>query len=165
MPLIHVSMRTGRSAATRDAICDSIHRALHETFDVPDDNEFIAITEHEAANFRYSESYLGIERSDDLVMIQVTANDTRTLAPGEATRPTIEMLVRHVTCELYSAMNYPGNSAVWARLVEENFVTVIQLRLDVTDSGSFSPNLSFVHPLSAPVGSRSPTTSPTRGTR
>ena len=84
MPLIHVSMRTGRSAATRSAICQSIHRALHDTFDVPDDNEFIAITEHEAANFRYSESYLGIERSDDIVMIQVTANDTRTSAQKKA---------------------------------------------------------------------------------
>lgn len=84
MPLIHVSMRTGRSAATRDAICASIHRALHETFDVPDDNEFIAITEHEATNFRYSESYLGIERSDDIVMIQITANATRTQAQKTA---------------------------------------------------------------------------------
>ena len=94
MPLVHVSMRTGRSAATRDAICDSIHRAMHETFDVPDDNEFIAITEHEAANYRYSESYLGIERSDDVVMIQITANDTRTLAQKKALfRRTAELLV------------------------------------------------------------------------
>lgn len=94
MPLIHVSMRTGRSAATRDAICDSIHRAMHETFDVPDDNEFIAITEHEAANYRYSESYLGIERSDDIVMIQITANDTRTLAQKKALfQRTAELLV------------------------------------------------------------------------
>ena len=94
MPLIHVSMRTGRSAATRDAICDSIHRALHETFDVPEDNEFIAITEHEAANYRYSESYLGIERSDDVIMIQITANDTRTLAQKKALfQRTADLLV------------------------------------------------------------------------
>lgn len=94
MPLTHVSMRTGRSAATRDAICDSVHRAMHETFDVPDDNTFIAITEHDAANFRYSESYLGIERSDDIVMIQVTANDTRTLAQKQALfRRMAELLV------------------------------------------------------------------------
>ena len=94
MPLIHISMRTGRSAATRDAICDSVHRAMHETFDVPDDNEFIAITEHEAANFRYSESYLGIERSDDVVMIQITANDTRTLAQKKALfQRTADLLV------------------------------------------------------------------------
>ena len=94
MPLIHVSMRTGRSAATRDAICNSIHHALHETFDVPDDNEFIAITEHDAANFRYSQGYLGIERSDDIVMIQITANDTRTPAQKKALfRRTADLLV------------------------------------------------------------------------
>jgi len=94
MPLIHVSMRTGRSAATRAAICDSIHRALHDTFDVPDDNEFIAITEHECTNFRYSASYLGIERSDDIVMIQITANATRTVAQKKALfRRTADLLV------------------------------------------------------------------------
>ena len=94
MPLVHVSMRTGRPPATRDAICDSIHRALHETFDVPEDNEFIAITEHEAANYRYSESYLGIERSDDVIMIQITANDTRTLAQKKALfQRTADLLV------------------------------------------------------------------------
>ena len=94
MPLVHVSMRTGRPAATRDAICDSIHRALHETFDVPEDNEFIAITEHEAANYRYSESYLGIGRSDDAIMIQITANDTRTLAQKKALfQRTADLLV------------------------------------------------------------------------
>ena len=94
MPLIHVSMRSGRSAATRGAICDSLHRALHETFDVPDDNEFIAITEHDAANFRYSQTYLGIERSDDIVMIQITANDTRTPEQKKALfRRTTDLLV------------------------------------------------------------------------
>ena len=47
---------------------------------MPHDNEFIAITEHDAANFRYSQTYLGIERSDDLVMIQLTVSNTRSLA-------------------------------------------------------------------------------------
>ena len=52
--------------------------------DVPEDNEFLAITEHDAANFRFSASYLGIARSDDVVLIQMTANNTRTLAQKKA---------------------------------------------------------------------------------
>ena len=84
MPLTYISLRAGRSEACRRAICDSVHRAMHETYDVPDDNEFIVINEHDAANFRYSTSYLVIERSDDLVMIQIAANNTRTLAQKKA---------------------------------------------------------------------------------
>ena len=84
MPLTHISLRSGRSEASKQAIFDSVHRAMHETFDVPDDNEFMAITEHDAASLRYSASYLGIERSDDVVLIQVTANDTRTLEQKKA---------------------------------------------------------------------------------
>jgi phenylpyruvate tautomerase PptA (4-oxalocrotonate tautomerase family) len=57
---------------------------MHETFDVPHDNEFMTLTEHEAANFRYDPSYLGVSRTDDLVFIQITANDTRTLEQKKA---------------------------------------------------------------------------------
>ncbi len=79
MPLIHVSLQTGKSNAYRQAILDGVHRALRETFDVPEGDEFMAITEHEAANFRYGVSYLGVARSEDVVFIQITANNTRTL--------------------------------------------------------------------------------------
>jgi len=84
MPLTLISLRAGKPEAYRAAIFDSLHRAMHETFDVPDDNQFAAITEHDAANFRYSTSYLGIPRSDDVVLIRITANDTRTVEQKKA---------------------------------------------------------------------------------
>ena len=40
--------------------------------------EIRTITEHQAADFRYGATYLGINRTDDIVMIQITANNTRT---------------------------------------------------------------------------------------
>lgn len=78
MPLTHISMLRGKPDTYRQAIFDSLCRALHETFDVPEDNQFMVIHEHDAAGFRYGTSYLGINRSDDLVFIQITANNTRT---------------------------------------------------------------------------------------
>lgn len=77
MPLIHISLRTGKPAAYRQAIFDSIYRALRETLDVPEDDQFMTITEHEAANFRYGGAY-GVVRSEDLVYIQITVFSTRT---------------------------------------------------------------------------------------
>lgn len=79
MPLTHISMRAGKPKAYRQAIFDSLHRAMRETFNVPEDNQFITINEHDAANFRYGASYLGISRSDDLLYIQISAANTRTV--------------------------------------------------------------------------------------
>lgn len=77
MPLTRISMRAGKPQAYRQAIFDGLYLAMRETFDVPEDDQFMTINEHEAGNFRYSAGYLGIARSDDLVLIQITANDTR----------------------------------------------------------------------------------------
>ena len=79
MPLVHISMQEGKSNAYRQAIFNSIAEALHGTFDVPNDNHFMTLTEHSTENFRYSASYLGIDRSDDLVFIQISAMDTRSV--------------------------------------------------------------------------------------
>lgn len=84
MPLIHISLRAGKPEAYRQAIFDSLYLAMRETFNVPEDDQFMTIREHDAANFRYGASYLGIARSDDLVFIQITANNTRTVEQKKA---------------------------------------------------------------------------------
>ena len=77
MPLIHISMRAGKPEAYRKAILDGIYRAMREALEVPKDDQFMTITEHDAANFRYGNAF-GVKRSDDLVYIQITVFDTRT---------------------------------------------------------------------------------------
>lgn len=84
MPLVHVSMRAGKSEAYRQAILDGLYRAMRETFNVPEDDQFMTIREHDAANFRYGASYLGIARSDDLLLIQIGAMNTRTVEQKKA---------------------------------------------------------------------------------
>jgi phenylpyruvate tautomerase PptA (4-oxalocrotonate tautomerase family) len=84
MPLTRVSLRRGKPAAHRKAILDGIYRAMREVFEVPEEDRFMTITEHDAPDFSYSANYLGIHRSDDLVMIQITANNTRPLAQKRA---------------------------------------------------------------------------------
>lgn len=84
MPLLHISLRAGKPPAYRQAIFDGLYRAMRETFNVPEDDQFMTITEHDAANFRYGATYLGVARSDDLVFIQITANNTRTVDQKKA---------------------------------------------------------------------------------
>ncbi|CAM4103488.1 Tautomerase family protein [Bordetella tumbae] len=84
MPFVHVSLRTGKPEAYRQAIFNNVYRALRETFNVPEDDQFMILTEHEAANFRYSPSYMNVARSDDLVYIQMTVSNTRDLDQKKA---------------------------------------------------------------------------------
>jgi phenylpyruvate tautomerase PptA (4-oxalocrotonate tautomerase family) len=84
MPLARVSLRRGKPPAYRRAILDNIYEALRETYDVPEDDRFMLVTEHDAGDFLYGARYLGIERSDDLVIIQLTVSNTRTVDQKKA---------------------------------------------------------------------------------
>ena len=84
MPLVNIAMRAGKPEAYRQAIFDNLYRAMRDTFNVPEDDQFMTITEHDAANFRYSPTYFDVARSDDLVFIQITCNNTRGLEQKKA---------------------------------------------------------------------------------
>ncbi|MGJ4917692.1 tautomerase family protein [Bradyrhizobium oligotrophicum] len=77
MPLLHISLRAGKPEAYRQAIFDSLYQAMREALDVPLDDQFMTITEHDPSNFRHGNAF-GVNRSDDLVYIQITVFNTRT---------------------------------------------------------------------------------------
>ncbi|RQV13803.1 tautomerase family protein [Burkholderia cenocepacia] len=89
MPFTRIAVREGKPAAYRKALVDGVQRALIQTFNVPEDDIFMVVTEHPAENFVFGRHYLDIERSDDLVIIQITANNTRTLEQKRALYRTI----------------------------------------------------------------------------
>ena len=92
MPIIHISMRAGKPEAYRQAIFDSLYRALRDALDVPEDDQFMTITEHDAANFRYGGAF-GVARTDDLLYIQVTVFNTRTAQQKKALFQRIAQLL------------------------------------------------------------------------
>ncbi len=92
MPIIHVSLRAGKPPAYRQAIFDGLYRAMRETLQVPEDDQFMTMTEHDAANFRTGTAY-GVARSADVVYIQVAVFDTRTAEQKKALfKRTAELL-------------------------------------------------------------------------
>ncbi|MCP1841436.1 4-oxalocrotonate tautomerase [Bradyrhizobium sp. USDA 4524] len=80
MPLTRVSLRRGKPAAYRKAVLESLYRAMRETFDVPEGDRFMTISEHDDGDFIYGAGYLGIRRSADLIIIQITVSNTRPVA-------------------------------------------------------------------------------------
>jgi phenylpyruvate tautomerase PptA (4-oxalocrotonate tautomerase family) len=92
MPLIHINLRAGKPEAYRQAIFDSLYRAMREALNVPEDDQFMTMTEHEAANFRTGAAY-GVARSDDVVYIRIIVFDTRTAEQKKALfKRTAELL-------------------------------------------------------------------------
>ena len=84
MPLVRVSLRRGKPAAHRKAILDGIYNAMISTFNVPKDDRFMVINEHDEPDFSYSPTYFNIARSDDLILIQLTVSNTRNVAQKQA---------------------------------------------------------------------------------
>ena len=78
MPIARISLRAGKLQAFRQAIFDGIYRSMRETLNVPEDDQFMTITEHDPANFRYGNAY-GVTRSADVVYIQIIVFNTRIL--------------------------------------------------------------------------------------
>jgi len=84
MPLVRISLRRGKSPQYIAAIRNGIYRAMIEAFNVPQNDRFILVQQHDADEFDYDPSYLDIPRTDDLVIIQITCNNTRTVEQKKA---------------------------------------------------------------------------------
>ncbi len=84
MPLVRISLCQGKPPAYRAALRDGIHRALCTTFEVPEDDRFSIITEHASDDFAYDSDYLGVARSPDLVMVEITVSRTRGFSQKKA---------------------------------------------------------------------------------
>jgi phenylpyruvate tautomerase PptA (4-oxalocrotonate tautomerase family) len=77
-------MRKGTSVDYRRAVMTGLYDAMRETYGVPEDDRFMLLTEHDDADFWFGHEYLGIERSDRLVVIQLTVSNTRGIEQKKA---------------------------------------------------------------------------------
>ena len=83
MPLVRIDLRKGKPAAYRQEISRAVHEALLSV-GVPPKDRFHIIAEHDADDFVFDPYYLGITRSEDLVIIQITWNEGRTVEQKKA---------------------------------------------------------------------------------
>ena len=84
MPLVRVSLRRGKSDDYKKAIGDGVYQALRETFTVPEEDRFVTISEHSESEFQFSKTYMDIARTDDLVILQITVTNSRTIEQKKA---------------------------------------------------------------------------------
>jgi len=74
MPLVRIDICRGKDAAYRHEIGRLVYNALVDV-GVPKDDRFQVIGEHSAEDFLFDSDYLGIHRTEELVIIQITWNE------------------------------------------------------------------------------------------
>jgi len=79
MPLVRIDVPTGKTAEYRAKIGEVVYNAMIQTLNVPQDDKFQVIAEHAAGDLVIDPTYLGIERSKEAIIIQVTLNEGRTV--------------------------------------------------------------------------------------
>jgi phenylpyruvate tautomerase PptA (4-oxalocrotonate tautomerase family) len=79
MPLARIDLIEGKSAEYRQAVGDVVYTAMVEILKAPQDDRFQVIAEHDESNFIYDPSFFGINRSKDLIFVQLTLAEGRTL--------------------------------------------------------------------------------------
>jgi 4-oxalocrotonate tautomerase len=84
MPLVRIDLAEGQSAEYRTAIADEVYNAMTTTLNVPANDRFMIVTEHKPSDFIADPTYLGIERSPQCVILQITLNAGRDLAMKRA---------------------------------------------------------------------------------
>ena len=79
MPLVRITLRKGKSPEFLRDAANAIHEALVAQANVPADDRFQIIDEVAAENLIAHPSYAGVERSDGLIVIEITLNAGRTI--------------------------------------------------------------------------------------
>jgi 4-oxalocrotonate tautomerase len=76
MPLVRIDVRKGKDVAYRQEIGRVVYEALVGV-GVPKDDRFQVINEYDTDNFLFDPDYIGVHRTNDLVIIQITWNEGR----------------------------------------------------------------------------------------
>ena len=84
MPLVRIDLPAGKSPEYHGAVGDVVYGAMLAALNVPKDDRFQVIAAHAASDLVIDPDYLGIHRSADAVVIQVTLNDGRSVEQKRA---------------------------------------------------------------------------------
>jgi phenylpyruvate tautomerase PptA (4-oxalocrotonate tautomerase family) len=89
MPLVRVDIKKQQDPTYAKRIGQLIYAALRSAIDVPENDNFQILNEHDEQHFIFDPQYLGIQRSDNLVIIQITLSEGRTLEKKKLLYKTI----------------------------------------------------------------------------
>ena len=112
MPLVRISMMKGRPAGFGEQVGRIVYETMVKAIDVPPGDRFQVVTEHDRGGLIYDPGYLGIHRSDGIVVIQMTITEGRTTEKKQA---------------LYKGIAERLNAELGVR-IEDVFINVVEVK-------------------------------------
>jgi 4-oxalocrotonate tautomerase len=79
MPLVRIDIPEGKSLEYGVKVGQVVYEAMLACLNVPKHDHFQVITEHPRAGMQIDREYLGIQRSDDCILLQITLNTGRSV--------------------------------------------------------------------------------------
>jgi phenylpyruvate tautomerase PptA (4-oxalocrotonate tautomerase family) len=79
MPLVRIDLRKNPDPDFARRAGEVVYAAMRATINVPEHDHFQVLNEHDADHLIYDRQYLGIARTDALLIVQITLNEGRTL--------------------------------------------------------------------------------------
>jgi phenylpyruvate tautomerase PptA (4-oxalocrotonate tautomerase family) len=73
MPFARIDLLKGKSAEYRATVADITYRGIVDVLKAPDGDRFIVINEHTPDNLIFDKNFLGFDRSNDFILIQITS--------------------------------------------------------------------------------------------
>jgi len=79
MPLVRIAYLKGRPQGFGKQAGEIVYRTMVDTINVPARDNFQIISQHDPDMLVYDPEYLGIPRTDGVIIIQITLNEGRSL--------------------------------------------------------------------------------------
>jgi 4-oxalocrotonate tautomerase len=83
MPFVRIDLLRGKDTSYRSKLGQAVYDAL-SSIGAPEHDRFQVIAEHDPDGLIFDRTYLGIDRSDNFVAVQITFNEGRTLDQKKA---------------------------------------------------------------------------------
>lgn len=89
MPLVRIDLLEGNSAEFKTQLGELVYQSMLETIGIPEEDKFVIVNDLKAEELIFSTNYLGVDRTEGIVIIQITMNEGRTTEVKKALYKTV----------------------------------------------------------------------------
>ena len=89
MPLVRIDLLEGKTAEFKTQLGELVYDSMLETIGIPEEDKFVVVNDLKAEELIFSTNYLGVDRTDGIVIIQITMNEGRTTEVKKALYKTV----------------------------------------------------------------------------
>ena len=89
MPLVRIDLLEGKTAEFKTQLGELVYQSMLETIGIPEEDKFVIVNDLKAEELIFSTNYLGVDRTEGIVIIQITMNEGRTTEVKKALYKTV----------------------------------------------------------------------------